>query len=97
MFKNFTRDTMLFDATGRSLPASHVFKCLIKAFVNHIKEHLVRRTSDFIKDQIRWVIPVSANWTDNDKQFLRTCAVQVSILCNSMMMSNSMFVFALAV
>lgn len=97
MFKNFTRDTMLIDATGRYLPASHVFKCFIKAFVNHIKEHLDRMSFDLKKDKIRWVIPVSAYWTDNDKHFLRACAEQVSVLCHSTTMTNSMLAFALAV
>lgn len=90
-------DTMLIDETGKTLPANHVFKCFIKAFVDHLQDHLGRMTFDLNKDKIRWVIPVSAYWTDNDKQFLTTCAEQVSLYWNSMMITNSILLFALAV
>lgn len=88
---------MLIDKTGKALPANHVFKCFIKAFVDHLTEYLDRNKFDDKKGKIKWVIPVSSYLTDNDKQFLRSCAEQVSVLCNIMRMTNLTLVFCLVV
>lgn len=71
---------MLVDETGKSLLASHVFQMFIKAFVNHLNEK-INLGADVQRDDIRWVIPVSANLPNTGKQLLRSCAEQVGVLC----------------
>lgn len=70
---------MLVDETGKSLLASHVLQMFIKAFVNHLIKNM--NGVDVPKDDIRWVIPVSANLSNTGKQLLRSCAEQVGVLC----------------
>ncbi|CAG2245220.1 unnamed protein product [Mytilus edulis] len=74
-----TRDMTLKDETGKSVLASHVFKTLINAFINDLMEML----NSVQQSDIRFVIPVSADLTDTDKQFLRYCAVQTGINSNN--------------
>lgn len=82
MIKNINRDMTLMDVTKKSLPACHVFKMLIKAFVDHLKIHLDRGKIDLKK--VRWVIPVSAYLNDTGKLFLMSCAKQVRVYFNLM-------------
>lgn len=68
---------MLEDVTGKLLPASHVFKMFIKAFVHYITEELDKKGAPFKIDETRWVIPVSADLTETSGHILRSCAQQV--------------------
>lgn len=84
MIQNINRDMTLVDVTKKSLPACHVFKMLIKAFVDHLKIHLDMGQIDLKKGRVRWVIPVSAYLNDTGRLFLMSCAKQVSVYFNGM-------------
>ncbi|CAC5356670.1 unnamed protein product [Mytilus coruscus] len=70
---------MFADVTGKVLPASHVLKMFIKAFVYHITEELDTKDAPFKIDETRWVVPVSADLTETSKQILRSCAQQAGL------------------
>lgn len=70
---------VLMDETGKTLPSYHIFKMFIKAFFNHLIEHLDIMGINLTKDDIKCVIPVSAYLKDTGKQFLRSRVEQVSV------------------
>ncbi|VDI32942.1 Hypothetical predicted protein [Mytilus galloprovincialis] len=84
--KNFTSDTMLIDETRKTLPAIHVFNLFIEAFANGLMEKLWKRSTNFVKGDIRWVIPVLAYLSDSEKQFLRSCVEKAGIHSNQLML-----------
>lgn len=76
---------VLVDATGKSLPACHVFKIFIEAFVNYTMQ-IINREKRLEKGHWMWtlVVNVTAYLRHTGEQFLRSCAEQVNIFSNSM-------------
>ncbi|CAG2242294.1 unnamed protein product [Mytilus edulis] len=71
---------VLVDATGKSLPACHVFKIFIEAFVNYTMQ-IINREKRLEKGHWMWtlVVNVTAYLRHTGEQFLRSCAEQAGI------------------
>lgn len=72
---------MLVDATGKYLPARHVYMLFIKAFVDHFMYSAKSRNLNLKLHKIRLVIPISADLTDTGEQILQSF-VQVGVFSN---------------
>ncbi|XP_052068180.1 heat shock 70 kDa protein 12A-like [Mytilus californianus] len=77
--KNVSREMILKDITGKSMPAIDVFALSIMALKNHLISYLVTKGTGVESRDIRWVLTVPAIWTDNAKYFMRESAEKAGI------------------
>lgn len=77
--KNVSREMILKDITGKSMPAIDVFALSIMALKNHLMSYLETQGTGVEARDIRWVLTVPAIWTDNAKYFMRESAEKAGI------------------
>ena len=74
IFQHLTRETVLKDAIGNTIPLMKVFAECIKDLKKEVIDKLKKR-GDLVKEhEIRWVLTVPAIWRDQAKQFMRESA-----------------------
>ena len=67
-------DLSLTDATGKQLPALHVFSECIR----FLKNEVVQTTERFFEESMcRWVITIPATWNERVKLFMWKAALEV--------------------
>lgn len=81
-FQNLSRETVIYAANGKGLPALTVFAHALRYF----KEHALQELSDqsatpILSDDVRWVVTVPAIWRQPAKQFMRNASYEVNTYC----------------
>ncbi|KAL4220205.1 Heat shock 70 kDa protein 12A [Mactra antiquata] len=78
--EGITRDILLEDELGKTLPAIDVFSLAIEFLSQDLKEHMESQLGNFT-DVVKtmWVITVPAIWTDVAKQFMREAAEKAGL------------------
>lgn len=80
LFKESMESMCIEDISGKSMSAMDVFSKAIKALKDHLLTSLTSVGTMVKSEEIKWVLTVPAIWPDKAKQFMRTSAIQVSIL-----------------
>lgn len=66
------------DVTGKTLPASEVFKWSIKYLVSHLIQTLDKRGKCVRHNDLQWVLTVPSSWSENAKHIMTLSAERVS-------------------
>lgn len=69
---------MMYDISGKELPAMYVFSKAIEYMHDHLLKGLKEQDNNKTdEEEINWVLTVPAIWDDSAKQFMRDAAEQV--------------------
>lgn len=77
--EEISRDMMLDDVRGFTLPAIDVFALGIQALKEHMMGHIEKQKIKIREHEIKWVLTVPAMWTDKAKEFMRESAEKAGI------------------
>lgn len=78
-FMQISRDMEITDDSGKKMKALKVFGAIIEYLKTHILKLLDKRGSEFVNEDIHWILTVPAIWTDSAKQFMREAAYTVNL------------------
>ncbi|KAL3878918.1 hypothetical protein ACJMK2_031244 [Sinanodonta woodiana] len=78
--KKLTRDTIIFDETGKPMAAIKVISLVIRYMKDDVcKQIKSQMVGELLLNDIKWVLTVPAIWNDKAKQFMREAAKQAGI------------------
>lgn len=80
------------DENGKTLPAKIVFTGFIKALMSCLLKEVKTRGilgSVFEEKDISWVLTVPSIWTESAKKFMRSCAIEASIVRKSFIVQQA--------
>ncbi|XP_063411135.1 heat shock 70 kDa protein 12B-like [Mytilus trossulus] len=94
--EDVTDDMIIKDVTGKTLPASEVFKLSIKYLASHLIQTLDKRCEGVRHDDLQWVLAVPSSWTETAKHIMKLSAERAGIQSDNLVMvpeSDSAFVY----
>ncbi|XP_063411133.1 heat shock 70 kDa protein 12A-like [Mytilus trossulus] len=84
--KDVTDDMIIKDVTGKTLPASEVFRLSIKYLVSHLIQTLDKRGEGVGHEDLKWVLTIPSSWTETAKHIMKLSAEKAGIQSDHLVM-----------
>lgn len=77
--KKLRRETKLADIHGKEMLALDIFAIVIKHLKDKLETSIAQSSAGLQEDEILWMLPVPAIWSDSAKQFMKEAAEKAGI------------------
>ncbi|XP_061169337.1 heat shock 70 kDa protein 12B-like [Saccostrea echinata] len=85
--EQLSRETILEDILGKTVPAIDVFSMSIEYLKTHLMETLKNRLPNVTLSDVRFVLTVPAIWRDSAKEFMREAAEKAGLESKNLVLS----------